>query len=210
MTITPNIGHTEGQFRANYLIEPYKGITVDFQPKQNTFLHSSMGETNRDSRYKSMAEIDIPAENYTFTNFYSINDFYLILNNQIALYKSTGQIFLIISFRLDQAAENAGLLTLTQLQNAIRLSTDKKDKICLLDNKVIVLVIREEQKTVNSLIAKVKSNLPTNDPEQLKQILPYISVYSVRVDETIQNADDIFQKLMSDEPKEKNKFGYYK
>ena len=32
MTITPNIGHTEGQFSANYSIEPYKGITVDFQP----------------------------------------------------------------------------------------------------------------------------------------------------------------------------------
>ena len=29
--ITPNIGHTEGKFKANYFIEPYKGITTDFK-----------------------------------------------------------------------------------------------------------------------------------------------------------------------------------
>ena len=31
MVIIPNIGHTEGQFKAAYYIEPYKGITVDFR-----------------------------------------------------------------------------------------------------------------------------------------------------------------------------------
>ncbi len=30
MIITPNIGHTEGQFRTEYHIEPYKGVTIDF------------------------------------------------------------------------------------------------------------------------------------------------------------------------------------
>ena len=28
MTITPNVGHTEGKFSSNYYIEPYKGITI--------------------------------------------------------------------------------------------------------------------------------------------------------------------------------------
>ncbi len=209
MTITPNIGHTEGQFRANYLIEPYKGITVDFHPIQKTTRDDVQANIHTDLRYKSLADINIPPDNYTFTNFYSINDFYLILNNQIALYKSTGQIFTIISFKLDPTAEKSLLLTLTQLQNAIRLSTDKKDKICILSNKVIVLVVKEDQKTINSLIAKIKSNLPSTDPEFLKQVLQYIAVYYVRIDESIQSADDIFQKLLVDEPQEKNNLGFY-
>lgn len=29
MIITPNVGHTEGQFRTEYHIEPYKGVTID-------------------------------------------------------------------------------------------------------------------------------------------------------------------------------------
>ena len=209
MTITPNIGHTEGQFRANYFIEPYKGITVDFQPKTSNHTFQASPKSSTDIRYKSLADIDVPSENYSFSNFYSINDFYLILNNQIALFKSTGQVFTIVSFRLEQAAEKMGLLTITQLQNAIRLATDKKDKICVLSNKVIVLVTKEDQKSANSLIAKIKSNLPNNDPNYLKNIIQYISVFAVKVDETIQNADDIFQQLMDDEPKEKNKLGFY-
>ena len=31
MIITPNIGHTEGQFKKVYKIEPYKGVTIDLK-----------------------------------------------------------------------------------------------------------------------------------------------------------------------------------
>ena len=214
MTITPNIGHTEGQFKANYCIEPYKGITIESKKTPTNTLnnHSSFTVTNTsdpDRRYKSLAEIDLPEENVSVTNYYSINDFFLILNNQIALYKSTGQIFTIISFRLDQAAEKSGLLSITQLQNAIRLSTDKKDKLCLLSNKVVILVTKEDQKNVISLISKVKSNLPNNDPAYIKNVLQYISVYALKVDHTVQSAEDIFQQLTSDEQKQKNELGFY-
>lgn len=156
-----------------------------------------------------LADMNLPEETFSVPNYYSINDFYLILNNQIALYKSTGQVFNIISFRLDQAAERAGLLTITQLQNAIRLSTDKKDKLCVLSNKVVILVTKEDPKSVASLISKVKSNLPNNDPNYLKNVIQYISVFAIKVDQTIQTADDIFQQLTSDEHKEKNELGFY-
>jgi circadian clock protein KaiC len=209
MTITPNIGHTEGRFKTNYFIEPYKGITVDFKaPHTRTnFIPTATSELDR--KYKSLADMDIPEETLTVSNYYSINDFYLILNNQIALYKSTGQIFTIISFRLDAAAEKLGLLTITQLQNAIRLSTDKKDKLCVLSNKVIILVTKEDQKNVTNLIARVKSNLPNNDPNYLKNVIQYISVFTIKVDETIHSADEIFQQLTADEYIEKNKLGFY-
>ncbi len=209
MTITPNIGHTEGRFKANYLIEPYRGITVDFTKPQTRpqFLQNKITPT--DSKYKSLADIDLPVENISFSNFYSVNDFYLILNNQIALFKSTGQVFTIISVRLDQAAEKLGLLTITQLQNSIRLACDRKDKICVLSNKVIILVTKDDPKAISTIIAKVKSNLPSNDPNYLKNIIQYISVFTIKVDESIQNADDIFHQLVADTEKEKNNLGFH-
>jgi KaiC/GvpD/RAD55 family RecA-like ATPase len=218
MTITPNVGHTEGQFKANYLIEPYKGITVETKKTQtniNTHTHitpqgfNTTNTSERDRKYKTLADIELPEENIPIPNYYSINDFHLILNNQIALYKSTGQIFMIISFQLDPAAEKSNLLTITQLQNAIRLSTDKKDKLCVMNNRVVILVTKEDQKSVLSLIARVKSNLPGNDPDYIKNVIQYISVYALKVDQSIQNADDIFQQLVSDEHKEKNELGLY-
>jgi KaiC/GvpD/RAD55 family RecA-like ATPase len=214
MTITPNIGHTEGQFKANYVIEPYKGITVEIKKNYTRTLPGSAGftgvnTTEPDRKYKSLSEIEIPEENITIPNYYSINDFFLILNNQIALYKSTGQIFTIISFRLDQAAEKAGLLTITQLQNAIRLSTDKKDKMCVINNKIVILVTKEDPKSVVGLISRLKSNLPGSDTEYIKNVIQFISVYALKVDQSIQSAEDIFQQVTSDEHKKKNELGFY-
>jgi len=214
MTIVPNVGHTEGQFKAEYCIEPYKGITIELKktkthtyPNTTNFTVTNTSDTNR--KYRTLADIDLPEESIVIPNYYSINDFFLILNNQIALYKSTGQIFTIISFRLDQAAEKSGLLTVTQLQNAIRLSTDKKDKLCVFNNKVVILVTKEDQKSVISLISRVKSNLPNNDPDYIKNVTRYISVYALKVDQSVQSADDIFQQVASDEHKEKNELGFY-
>ncbi len=212
MTITPNIGHTEGQFTADYFIEPYKGVTVEYQPPKTktTYTAKTASSTPTQSfKYRSLSEIELPDENISFTNFYSINDFYLILNNQIALFKSTGQIFTIMSLRLDPAAEKLGLLTITQLQNAVRLSTDRKDKICVLSNKVILLVTKDDPKNINGIIAKVKSNLPNNDPNYIKNVTQYISVYTIKVDENVQSADDIFHQINSDAQKETNKLGFY-
>ncbi len=209
MTITPNIGHAEGQFKSNFFIEPYKGVTVDYKPAPKYEHLSTAATAESDLKYKSLAEINLPEENLSFSNIYSMNDFYLILNNQIALFKSTGQIFTIISFRLDPAAEKQGLLTLNQLQSAVRLSTDKKDKICIISNKIIVLVTKDDQKSVNNLIVKIKSNLPNQDSNYLKNVAQYISFYAVKVDEAIQNADDVFQLLMLEEPKAQNKLGFY-
>ena len=209
ITITPNIGHPEGKFSSNYYIEPYKGLTADYRPKQtiSKFTVPSTKETHQ--KYKSLAEIYTEEEQYSFPNYYSESDFYLILNNQIALYKSTGQLFTVISFKLDATAESLGLLTITQLQNAIRLSTEKKDKICLIDNKVIVLATKEEPKGINAIIAKIKSNLPIHDSVYLTNVTQYIAVYSIKVDERIQNADNIMDRLLSENGSEKDKLGIY-
>ncbi|HEX2961820.1 MAG TPA: ATPase domain-containing protein [Ignavibacteriales bacterium] len=203
MTITPNIGHTEGQFTANYSIEPYKGIVTDFKPAwpQAEFSPAPQAELKpaAEGRYQSLSNFETYQEPYTFSNFYEYNDFLLLLNNQIALYKSTGQVFSLISFKLDAQAERERLLTINQLQNAVRLATDKKDKICVYENKVIVLLIRSDKKSLAGLVAKIQANFPSGDPNYMKAVQQYISVLSVEIDESVENAEAIMKFVLGEE-----------
>jgi KaiC/GvpD/RAD55 family RecA-like ATPase len=191
ITITPNVGHTEGSFQANYHVEPYKGLVIDFQSEQESA--ESVKKTNNKSsdKYRPIAEIQTPSEKFSYSNFYSTDDFYLILNTQIAYYKSTGQVFTLVSFRLDPEAERLGLLTLNQLKNAIRLSADKKDKICELNGNVIVLMTGNGEKSAGKLISLIKQNLPGTSEDYIQKVIQYISVYIHQVDNSINNAQDL-------------------
>lgn len=192
ITITPNIGHIEGQFKADYHLEPHKGIVADFHtPEAEIHLKPSGG---KESMYKSLSEIETPSERYPI-NFYNENDFRLILNNQIAYFKSTGQVFTLVSVLLDETAIKQGLQTLNQLKNSVRLSTDRKDRICIINNTIVVLIVKEDQKMVNNLVARIKGNLG-GDPEKFSEIIQYISVYSIQVDEKVNNADEMLQKIL--------------
>lgn len=202
--ITPNIGHTEGQFKTGYHIEPKKGIVAEFIPPQKDSVNSKIPKVKREIRYKSLSEIETPHENYPVINFYNEKEFRLLLNNQIAYFKSTERLFTLCSILLDEEAANKGLITLNQLKNAVRLSVSKKDKISVIDERIVVLVIDEDQKTVNKLFAGVKSNLPVENNDQLSRIMQYISVYTLQVDETIDNADDMLKKIFSDKIQDKS------
>jgi circadian clock protein KaiC len=204
ITITPNIGHTEGQFKADYRIEPRKGVVVDFYRPSQAAKHVEPLKEKEEGKYKSLSEMETPAENYSVTNIYSENDFRLILNNQIAYYKSTGQVFTLVFVRLDETAIKQGLLTLNQLKNSVRLSVDRKDKICIIKNIIAVLVVKEDQKSVNNLIARIKSNLPGNGPEYTNKIIQSISVYSIQINESINNSDDLLQKISADKVHDKS------
>jgi KaiC/GvpD/RAD55 family RecA-like ATPase len=199
ITITPNVGHTEGQFKANFRIVPKKGIVTGFNPPLQSSEIVKQHELKRKNQYKSLSEIEPETERYFLTNYYDYDDFYLILNNQIAFYKSTGQTFVLVSFKLDESAVNQGLLTLNQLKNAVRLSTNKKDKFCVIDDKVVVLIPKEDQKIVNNLIARIKENLPETDGEYLDRVAKYISVYTQQVDDSINNADDLLKRTSAKE-----------
>ena len=197
ITIIPNVGHTEGQFKTDFHIEPNKGFVTGSEPSQQSQEQASIPETKDESPYKSLLEIETKTDDFSFTNFYNYDDFYLLLNNQIAFYKSTKQPFVIASFMLEETAITEGLLTLIQLKNAVRLSTNKKDKICVIDNRVIVLITKEDQKNVNNLIARVKENLPNTGHEYLNKIAKYISVFTLQVNDSITNADDLLKQTSS-------------
>jgi KaiC/GvpD/RAD55 family RecA-like ATPase len=203
MTITPNIGHTEGKFSANYWIEPYKGVVVDYKREPQTEHIPTISGNGKvlNGNYISFNEFPHnPTINLQAVNFYSPDDFKLILNNQIALFKSTGHSFSLISIDFNNEAEKNNLLTLSQLQNAIRLASDRKDKICVMANKIIVLITRDENVALEKYVSKIKSNFPRTEAEFIAAVSKYIAVYSLKVDETVQGSEDILNKLAINEP----------
>lgn len=200
MYITPNIGHNEGRFSANYFIDPAKGIVDDYKESKKAVITETVNE------YRSLSEIDIPEIETIPSNLYSIADFELIINTQIALFKSTGQTFSLMSFKIDKKLP--GVVKDNQLYNAIRLSIDRKDKLCRMDNCQIVLLPDDEPAKINSILSGVKKNLLTNG-ESAAEILRTVSVNIIKVDSSVANAGDILKKVISGETREKNKFGYY-
>ncbi|MGB5850597.1 MAG: ATPase domain-containing protein [Ignavibacteriaceae bacterium] len=198
MTITPNVGHTEGKFSANYYIEPYKGILVDYIPSEPGRIKPKLFTPADEQKYESFADIKMEDDAITHSNVYSLQDFELIINNQIALYQITGQEFALVSIRLDEYAERKGMLTLNQLKNAIRLSTEKKDKICSIGSKIFVLITRPKDNVVANFVTKIKSNLPNDDPNFFEAISPHISVYAVTVNKDVNNAEGMIAKILKD------------
>ena len=196
--ISPNVGHNEGQFSAPYRIEPYKGVTTDFTPLTHIteeFVPLMHGIND----YNPITKVEIPSEPYAYSNVYNYTDFLLILNNQIALFKSTGQTFNLISFKLDTAAQIRGLLSLNQLQLAVRLAVSKKDKICIIDNKVIVLLVRGNLKSVIDLMTNVQNNLPSRESNYVNAVMEFISIFNMEVNEKIENAENMMENVMSTE-----------
>lgn len=193
--IQPNIGHTEGRFKAYYSIEPYKGITTDFK-KPKTKEQSRTIE--RIGNYIPLSEVKIPSEEMSIPNFYSLDDFKLILNNQIAMYKTTGQVFTLVSFKLAPSEYKKSSLTINQLKNIIRISAEKKDKICQINEQVCVLLVKEDPKTVSNFIAKVKINLPSDVPSEKELMASDIYFHYLKVSESFNNADDMLSKIHFD------------
>jgi len=196
MTIIPYLGHSEGKFSANYFIEPDKGILVDYMPTSEEKT-SPINIVTEDDKYKSISTVK---DTVNFTNFtidYSIEEIGVIINNQIALFKLTGKLFRLISIRLDESPAQQKLITINQLRNSVRLSVDKKDKICVIGNKVLILSLNESQDAVSELIAKIKSNLTDNDSKLVRALSEVISIYSVVVDETVKDAKSMIESVLN-------------
>lgn len=206
VTISPNVGHTEGEFTSEYRIEPYKGVTTEFSKEPVFSTEEYLPSMPKSRAINRPTKIEMPSEPYAFSNIYNYNDFLLILNNQIALYKSTGQTFNIVSFKLDPAAQVKGILSISQLQNAVRQSTSKKDKICIIENKVIVLLVRGNLKTVVDLMSNVQNNLPSHDQNYINAALEYISIFNVEIDEKVENAELMMEFVLSAETSSTNAY----
>ncbi|MBK7867125.1 MAG: hypothetical protein IPJ75_09115 [Ignavibacteriales bacterium] len=129
-------------------------------------------------RYRPLSEIEVVNAPMAHTNQYSKEEFNLILNNQVALYKSTGQAFTLIVFKLDPQAEAAGIISTNQLNNAIRLSLSLKEKVCIDGYTTIVLLGKSDDKALSLLTSKIRSNLQSNDPSYLPRVLSVVYAFT--------------------------------
>jgi len=186
--ITPNIGHTEGKFKANYFIEPYKGITTDFKITKRITRDNILPEITELMPGKTSGS---NTPEYLIPNIYSINDFKLIINNQIALYKTTGQMFTILSLSLNSTSPSLPRISLEQLNYSVKSVAHKKDKICTIDNKIYILITKSDDKLIDDFISKVHQTLSSNGSTNVSYLM-------LKVNEFMNSADDVFKEFESE------------
>jgi KaiC/GvpD/RAD55 family RecA-like ATPase len=213
VVITPNVGHTEGQFSDTYKIEPYRGVIVDL-PDQLPIVEKQVDETEEFVREYDVAENEPaattvtenkpePAQrpkrsviNINAPNVYSYNDFSLILNNQIALFKSAGQRFNLVSFSVSKALLEEKNISFDQVKAAIIEATERREKVCYIDDIVLVLIPRSTDDRVAQFVLSVKDKLISYDfPEEDFNFA--IKLFNYEVDDKLDRADTILDYLTS-------------
>ena len=183
--ITPNIGHTEGKFKANYFIEPYKGVTTDFKITKRTTRDNILPEITELQPNKTGG---VNSHKYLVPNIYSLNDFKLIINNQIALFKTTGQLFTILSLKINPLSDSKTRITFEQLNNSVRSAAHYKDKICPIGDKIYILITNSDSALVESFISRVHQSLNGGGSANILYIV-------LKVNESMNAAEDIFNEF---------------
>ncbi len=208
-TIIPNVGHTEGQFSAEYIIEPFHGVTVRLSEPEPPQTQSPL-ETNHTPaahqhsmpREQTIESFSSMSEKIGSPNIYNKNDFLLVLNNQIALYKSTGQKFQVMAFKLDPIAQVTQKITKNDLLNAIKYATGKKEKLCEIEDKILVLQVRSNAEHLIETIHGVAAGLRQYVPAYYNEALEAVTIHFKEVNEGIDKAEDIMEEILLDKSQE--------
>ncbi len=223
--IIPNVGHPQGEFSDKYKIIPNEGLVIVnkevkvLQEKEvadtfdeldkNEKIEKAAGKSEKKEEIKSEpkqnlrsvkirpAELNLTKETIGSSSTYNSNDFILLLNNQIALYRSTGQLFNLVSLKLDPAAQVKGYLNSEQLINTVTMSATRKDKVMADENKILTLLVNSDENDVQKFISNIPKNLPSTDDEYIKTVLSYISVVTVEVDNNVENGEVMLNFILS-------------
>ncbi len=205
--ISPNVGHTEGEFTFQYRIEPFHGVTVVEHKKESPTVTDTTAETSvqktRMNKTVASSSVSVPD---VYNNVYVYSDFMLILNNQIALFKSTGQKFTLLSFKLDPAAQVKGLISLGELQNAVKLAVERKDKICFYENTILVLIVRSTPESVRNLLTRMLENLPSDDETYLLTVKNFIQVVEAEANDDVNDAQSLAKSIFPSDPINSSKY----
>ncbi len=210
VVITPNIGHTEGQFSDTYKIEPYRGVIVELGEGVSIVSDTSEAEENVISKY------DVPEDEISSTsesvetakpekrkvininapNVYTYNDFSLILNNQIALFKSAGQKFNIISFSLSKALLEEKNISFDEIKAAVVEASERKEKICYIDDIILVLIPRSTDERVFNFVVEIKEKLFSYGISE-EDFSYAVRLFNYEVDSKLDKAETIIDYLTS-------------
>jgi KaiC/GvpD/RAD55 family RecA-like ATPase len=192
MTAKPNFGHTEGTFTSQYILEPKKGIVSEIKEVSNEPV-TTVITTKLTTSYEKLSELKIDNKEPLDFNFYSIEEFKLILNNQIAYSNTSNEKSAIVSLKMSQELETSRGLLFNVVKNIIRLSIGKKDKVCSYENYLIILVPRATDEDINNLLNRIKTNMANFD--SFYKISDQVFYKTLFLDSSIKNSEDIFETL---------------
>ena len=111
--------------------------------------------------------------------YYELEDFKLILNNQIALYKSTGQLCALISVKIKK-----------NISEILESITGKKDKITITENQALILITGGEQKLIEVHLNKLKG----------------FGIHYLIIDDSIHYAEQFIEKVIKNGSKPSGAF----
>ncbi|MBL1215301.1 MAG: hypothetical protein HND52_18185 [Ignavibacteriae bacterium] len=224
VTIKPNVGHIQGGFTAEYTFDYQKGLTVksaideimegkSSPASQRIKIYEPQPETKNkvidaainSLELKSERQKEIETEEFSFSNIYEYNDFLLILNTHIALYKATKQKYHLICFNLSKE-DGEAQISQEQFRNTIISATDKKDKICIVDNKVLVLIVRSSKEMIKDLTERIHILLTDSKKDFPSSSLDQISMQVIEPDNSFENSTDMIESLLNEETNLNNSF----
>ena len=213
VVITPNIGHTEGQFSETYKIEPYKGVVVDLAETPPRVVEAEP-EPDIISKYdvahdktevpdniivEEKREENQPVKkvvNIYAPNVYSYNDFSLILNNQIALFKSAGQKFNLIAFSVSRVLIEEKNISFDQIKAAVIEASERKEKICYIDDVILVLIPSSTDERVFEFVSTMRDKLYLYGIQK-DVVNALIKLFNYEVDNKLDRAETIIDYLTS-------------
>ncbi len=214
-TIIPNVGHTEGQFSSEYIIEPFHGVTARIPEPEPLVPQIAPSQTSESIQSdnppsppaaKTVERNPYQHERSGTPNVYNKNDFLLILNNQIALYKSTGQKFQVMAFKIDPVAQVTQLVSQTELLSAIKNAMSKKEKLCEIEEKVLILQVRSDPDHLVEAIHHVAAELRRLNAAKYDELIDAIKVHFKEVNEGIDKAEDIMEEILLNDSQEETFF----
>lgn len=124
--------------------------------------------------YEIMKDIEKEKQkNNENLNFYNNEDFVLIINNQIALYKSTGQLCTLISVKINENYEDI-------IAHLGKMPI--KDKITRIGDYVLIFILRSDESSINNYINKLKE----------------FDMHYLTINDSIDYADQFVEKLLEE------------
>ncbi len=218
VTISPNVGHIQGEFSAEYILENETGLTIRssvdeivkgksspssqrikiYKPDEVLSLKEKIIRSKIVEK-KSDKNKQIELDDFSFSNIYEYNDFLLILNTHIALYKATCQNYHLLCFNLEPSEDEELKISLEQFRNTIISAADKKDKICFVGSKVLVLIVRSKSEMVDSLTERVHIMLTDSKRSYQSQLLEQISVQIVESENSFENSTVMIESILNND-----------
>ncbi len=160
VTLKPNIGHIEGEFTAEYKIEPINGFVVEEKVDLSSIINKGVDKT-------AVSHL-MNTEGFNYSNIYTIDDFKLILESQKSYVHNTNKTINVIEYSFNKDKIDA-----ENLSEIIKKTLSRSDKISFTSDKVYILLSEKSSSKLKRILSKLDNiiQLEFNRIKDLDNIL---------------------------------------